>query len=185
MVSTPSRPGAGLIIASLSSEHPSIKVIATLAAVAITSSDADLIEASISELHQQSPEAKLSQDPVGQSDLVLFLHSLAQSPDAPEDALDILESAVQLRPSDPIARNRLAKAFIASGRYEEANDVLDGVMSRDGDVLSEAYRLKGIARVAAGEEGAGEIVQKAVLIRPWEEKSWEALTWSRQVEAEV
>lgn len=170
---------------SLSSDNPSIKVIATLAAVAITSSDADLIEAATSELLQQSAEAKLAQDPAGQSDLVLFLHSLALHPDQPGEALEILESAVLVRPSDPIARNRLAEALVANGRYEEANAVLDGVSSRDGPVLSEAFRYRGIAQTVSGEDGGMEAIQKGLVLRPWEKQGWEALAWSRQVQAEV
>lgn len=136
-------------------------------------------------MHQQTPEAKLKQDQAGQADLVLFLHALSQQSSEPEEAFAILESAVQQRPSEPIARNRLAKALIATGRYDEANAVLDGVVSRDGQVLSEALRLKGVAQAIGGESNGMEAVQKSVVVRPWEEAGWETLAWSRQVQAEV
>lgn len=58
--------------------------------------------------------------------------------------------------------------------------MLDGVLSRDGEVLSEAYRLKGVAQTVAGEDGAREMVQKSVVVRPWDTQSWEALSWHRQ-----
>jgi superkiller protein 3 len=174
-----------LTLHSLSSDHPSIRVISTLAAVAITSSDADLTEAAISELHQQTAEAKLAQDPAGQADLVLFLHSLALESEESEAALSILESAVQIRPTDPIARNRLAKALVATGRYDEASIILDGVTSRDGQVFSEALRLKGVAQAVSGESSGLEAIQKSVVVRPWDEAGWEALAWTRKAQAEV
>ena len=153
--------------------------------MAITSSDADLTEAAISELHQQTPEAKVIQDPSGQADLVLFLHSISENVDEPDVALSVLETAVQVRSTDPIARNRLAKALVATGRYEEANEILDGVMSRDGQVLSEALRLKGVAQAVSGESSGLEAIQKAVVVRPWEAAGWESLAWTRKAQAEV
>lgn len=175
----------------MSSENPSIKVISTLAAVAITSSDADLIEAAISELSTQSPESKLAQDPAGHSDLVLFLHALSEGGEADHDqAISVLEQAVQMRPYDVIARNRLAKAMIASGRYEEATSVLEGVGSADGAVLSESLRLKGVAEIVGGgeegESGGGfGMIQKGVVVRPWESAGWETLAWAKKVQVEI
>lgn len=134
---------------------------------------------------QQTPEAKLAQDAAGQSDLVLFLHSLSQSSDEPDAALSILESAVQIRPNDPIARNRLAKALIASGRYDEASAILNSIASRDGQVLSDSLRLKGVAQAVSGESHGLEAIQKSVLVRPWEEAGWESLAWTRKVQEEL
>jgi len=168
---------------SLSSDNPSIQVISTLAAVAITSSDSDLIEATISELQTQSPSTIYHTDPAGHSDLILFLNALSTSEDK---AIEVLESSVISRPYDMVARNRLAKALIASGRYDDAGHALDGVGSGDGEVLSEGLRLRGIAEIVGGADdtiGLG-LVQKSVTVRPWEEAGWEALAWARKVQAE-
>jgi superkiller protein 3 len=158
-----------------------------LAAVAITSSDSDLIEASITELSTQSPEAKLAQDPAGHLDLVLFLHALS-APDQGEDqAVAALEQAVTTRSYDVVARNRLAKAMIATGRFEEAVSVLEGVGSADGALLSGCLRLKGVAEMVGGgersETGIG-MIQKSVVVRPWETAGWEALAWAKAVDVE-
>jgi hypothetical protein len=161
--------------------------------VAITSSDSDLIEASISELSTHSAESKLAQDPAGHSDLVLFLHALSEGGSEDHDqAITFLEQAVQTRPYDVIARNRLAKAMIASGRYEEAAAVLEGVGSADGAVLSESLRLKGVAEIVGGgdqvEGGAGGglgMIQKSVVVRPWEAAGWEALAWAKKIQVET
>jgi hypothetical protein len=119
--------------------------------------------------------------------LILFLNSLLSNPDS-EEAIQILESAMISRPHDPVARNRLAKALIASGRYEDATSALHGVASGDGAVLSEALRLRGVADVAGGEDegvvGMG-LIQKSVVVRPWEEAGWETLAWARKVRAEI
>lgn len=174
----------GQLTYSLSSENPSIQVISTLAAVAITSSDADLIEATISELQTQSPHTKLTQDPAGHSDLILFLHSLLNSSE--DAAIEVLESSVISKPYDLVARNRLAKALIASGRYEDATSAL-AELGGDGEVLSEGLRLRGIAEiVGGGDEGTAGmgLVQKSVVVRPWEEAGWEALAWARKVQVD-
>jgi superkiller protein 3 len=167
---------------SLSSENPSIQVVSTLAAVAITSSDSDLIEATISELQTQSTHAKATQDPAGHSDLILFLNALPTSED---QAIEVLESSVISKPYDMVARNRLAKALIGAGRYEDATQAL-AVLGGDGEVLSERLRLRGIAEIVAGlddKDGMG-LVQKSVVVRPWEEAGWEALAWARKVQVE-
>jgi superkiller protein 3 len=171
---------------SLSSENPSIQVISTLAAVAITTSDSDLIEATISELNTQSPETIYHNDPAGHSDLILFLNSLLTD-ESEESAIQILESAIISRPYDTLARNRLAKALIASGRYEDAASALEGVGSADGAVLSESLRLRGVADiVGGGDDTAGMgLVQKSVVVRPWEAAGWEALAWARKVQVDV
>jgi superkiller protein 3 len=169
---------------SLSSENPSIQVISTLAAVAITSSDSDLIEATISELQTQSPHNKLFNDPAGHSDLILFLQALRTSEDS---AIEVLESSVISKPYDLVARNRLAKGLIASGRYEDAIHALE-VLGGDGQVLSEGLRLRGIAEIVGGaDEGVGglRLVQKSVLVRPWDEAGWEALAWARKAQLDV
>lgn len=171
----------------MSSENPSIKVIATLAACAITSSDEDLIEAAISELHTRSPQTKLLQDPSGQSDLVLFLHSLslAESSEQQAEAVQILEKAVMERVNDPVARIRLAKALVASGQYEEAKFLTDGLASHDGATRSEALRLTGVAQIVSGESDAMGMVQKSVVVRPWEQAGWEALAWTRGLQQDI
>ena len=159
-----------------------------LAAVAITSSDSDLIEATISELNTQSPETIYHNDPAGHSDLILFLNSLlTDGAESEESAIQILESAIISRPYDIVARNRLAKALIASGRYEDAGSALEGVGSADGEVLSESLRLRGVADIVGGGDdtvGMG-LVQKSVLVRPWDAASWEALAWARKVQVDV
>jgi hypothetical protein len=150
----------------------------------MTSSDQDLIEASISELQTQSPQTKAMNDPAGHSDLVLFLHSLLNSSD--DAAIEVLEGSVISKPYDMVARNRLAKALIASGRYEDATAALEGAGGGDGEVLSEGLRLRGIADIVGGADdvvGMG-LVQKSVVVRPWDEAGWEALAWARKVQVE-
>ena len=157
-----------------------------MAAVAITSSDSDLIEATVSELNTLSPETIYHHDPAGHSDLILFLNSLLTD-ESQESAIQILESAIISRPYDIVARNRLAKALIASGRYEDAGSALEGIGSADGEVLSESLRLRGVADIVGGGDdtvGMG-LVQKSVVVRPWDAASWEALAWARRVQVDV
>jgi hypothetical protein len=161
---------------SLSGENPSIKVISTLSAIALSSSDPDLLEASISELSSQSVQRKAYEDPNGLSDLVLYANALTQGDDS--GAIAILRSANDAKLSrdgpsagSSVEKNRLGKALIASGQVDDALELLrprgtdsaagitavnlgirGGVKkeSRDSRLEAEEKRLRGIAGVIAG-----------------------------------
>nr|XP_019045775.1 superkiller protein 3 [Kwoniella bestiolae CBS 10118]OCF24705.1 superkiller protein 3 [Kwoniella bestiolae CBS 10118] len=168
----------------LSQEKPSLKVISTLAAIAVISSDPDLVEAAISELSSRPVESRIKEDPAGQSDLVLYLHALVDGNS--EEAHKILEGAVQTSPGNIKSRNRLAEALIQSQQTKEAIAVLENE-GRVEDVESRAKmeRLKGTAEILDGEEGGMSRLQKSVVLAPWEEEGWNALGWGRRLVAEA
>lgn len=173
---------------SLSGDNPSIKVISTLSAVALSSSDLDLLDASISELAGQSAQRKAVDDPTGLSDLVLYANALSQGDE--DAALAALQAAVQARPGDAVGRNRLAKALLASGKVEEASTVLAGGLAGTGGdsaLIAETLRLKGIAAVLEGADESNGLgaLQKSIMLRPWEQTGWEGLAWARKATHEV
>ncbi|WVQ65903.1 uncharacterized protein L199_004081 [Kwoniella botswanensis] len=168
----------------LSQEKPSLKVISTLAAIAVISSDPDLVEAAISELSSRPVESRVKEDPSGQSDLVLYLHAIVGGDT--QESHKVLERAVQASPTNVKSRNRLAEALIQVGRSKEANDVLQ-ISGRVEDVESKARMesLRGTAEILEGDEGGTSRLQKGVMLAPWEEDGWNALTWGRRVVAEA
>jgi len=164
---------------SLSQEKPPIKVISTLGAIAVVSSDEDLIDAAISELQTIPLDRQQTEDPSGQSDLVLYSHALAKGDE--QDALAVLEAAVHAQPSCPGARNRLAKMLIALGRAEEAISVLAAQERIDRTMdVAETLRLRGIAEVLNANADGVKMSQKAVKLRPWDLVTWQALAWVRR-----
>ncbi|WWC62437.1 uncharacterized protein I303_105033 [Kwoniella dejecticola CBS 10117] len=164
----------------LSQERPSLKVISTLAAIAVVSSDVDLVEAAMSELQSRPLETRIKEDPTGQSDLVLYLHALSEG--RPDEAHAILEKAVQAKPADVSARNRLAEAFIQAGKAKEAVEVLES-MDKVEDVEDKAasQRLRGTAEILDGREEGLSRLQKSVMVAPWEEEEWNVLSWGRKM----
>jgi superkiller protein 3 len=171
-------------------------VISTLGAIAVLTSDPDLLEATISELNSLPLHARLT-DTSGQSDLVLFTHALAEGRE--EDAIQAFEEAVLIHPSDGRGKNRLAKLLLATGKGEEALRVLRageeegkkaGIGAGGGsEEVAERLAIEGMAEIVeaeADEMGVGVArLQKAVMVRPWEVASWEALAWGRQAAVDV
>ncbi|WVF69336.1 hypothetical protein IAT40_004112 [Kwoniella sp. CBS 6097] len=171
----------------LSQEKPSLKVISTLAAIAIVSSDADLIEAAMSELLARPIESRVKEDSTGQSDLVLHLHAIAEG--RSEDAQAILEEAAQVNPKSTTARNRLAEGLIQSGKAGQAVSVLyregKDQNKTDGAALrAEQERLNALANILDGDEFGLSHASKSVRLAPWEEENWTTLAWTKKLLAE-
>ncbi|WRT67666.1 uncharacterized protein IL334_004638 [Kwoniella shivajii] len=168
----------------LSQEKPSLKVISTLAAISIVSSDADLEEAAMSELLSRPLESRIREDPAGQSDLVLYLHALLEG--RAEEAHEILEKALHASPTNIKARNRLAEALIQTGHAKEAVTTLENSGKVD-EVESKAKmeRLRGTAQILDGNDSGITNLQKSVMVTPWEEDSWNALAWGRKLAVEA
>ena len=179
---------------SLSQDAPPVKVIYTLAAVALVSSDSDLLDAAISELANISPQRVILEDPESHVPLVLSTHALID--DKPEDAVRAYETALQFVPTDWKTRNRLARLLLDDEKYEEAVDLLNvetgpGVAA---SVKAEMAKLKGSARILLDDRRGLSGLMAAVKLCPWDEKCWKGLEWGRQaaeglpepeVEAEV
>ncbi|WVQ80586.1 hypothetical protein IAT38_002691 [Cryptococcus sp. DSM 104549] len=168
----------------LSQEKPPLKIISTLAAIAVISHDADLTEAAMSELLTR-PDIERASDPSGQADLVLYLHALADG--RAEDAYHVLEDGVAAR-GGAAARNRLAEALIQAGKSKDAIGVLgkaDPQEVVEVEVRAEGERLRGVAEVLEGDEEGVKRVQRGVMLAPWLEEGWEALAWGRKIVAEA
>ena len=165
---------------SLSQDKPPIKVISTLGAIAVMSSDEDLIDAAIMEIESIPLERRIVEDPAGQADLVLYAHAVAQGDH--DAAFGILEAVNHAQPSDQSARNRLAKSLISSGKAAEAIGVLANEdKSDDSGVRSEMLRLQGISEIMDGEEGGLRRLQESVRAKPWDEEGWRGLAWGRKI----
>lgn len=166
---------------SLEHEDASVKVIATLGAAGLTSDDTDLIDAAVAELDSVPAQRRVTQDPAGLADIVLFAHALVQG--KTEDALAVLERAASTAPHSAAGRNRLALAYIASGKVEAATPLLQG---RGGTVEEEAEadRERGIAATLEGGDGMQDL-QRAALLAPWVKENWEGIAWARRATAEV
>lgn len=162
-------------------EDASVKVIATLGAAGLTSDDTDLIDAAVAELDGVPAQRRVAQDPAGLADIVLFAHAIVQG--KTEDALAVLERAAAAAPHSAAARNRLALAYIASGKVEAATPLLQG---RGGTVEEEAEadRERGIATTLEGEDGMQDL-QRAALLAPWVNENWEGIAWAKCATAEV
>lgn len=168
------------LTSSLSGEHPPVKVLTTLSAIALAGEDVDLLEAVLSELRGLSLERRTYEDPTGLVELVLSSHALSE--DNTNTALEILEGANLVHPNMAITRNRLAKTLLAAGRAEDALALLG---TPDVRWDAEGSRLKGVARIEAGEEEGVREMQRAIKLRPWEERGWEGLAWGRKMIAEA
>jgi len=167
------------LTSSLSQDSPPVTVINTLAAVALVSSDSDLLEAAISEL-QTIPAARvIAEDPEAHVPLVLSTNALNASD--PEEAIAALQTALHTVPTDHITRNRLASLLISNERVEEAAELLNVELGRDVGVKSEGMRLRGIAKILAGDEGGLSDLEGAVRVCPWDVKGMEGVAWGRKI----
>lgn len=157
-----------------------MKVINTLAAVALVSSDTDLLDAAISELRTIPPERVAAEDPESHVPLVLSSHALIEK--KPEEAVQILETALNLVPVDIKTRNRLAELLIATQRAEEAVALLAFELGPEVSpaVKGEMVRLRGLARLVAGDEAGMSDLLGAVKISPWDDKAWKGVAWGRR-----
>lgn len=157
----------------------------TLAAVALVSSDADLLDAAISELKTVPGDKIAREDPESHVPLVLSSHALVNQ--KPEEAIQVLESALNLVPTDIKTRNRLAELLIATQRAEEAVALLSFELgSQVGpEIKSEMIRLRGLARMVAGDEAAMSDLSAAVKMSPWDQRAWKGVAWGRQVAHEL
>ncbi|WWD18361.1 hypothetical protein CI109_102811 [Kwoniella shandongensis] len=169
----------------LSQEKPSLKVISTMAAIAVVASDEDLIDAALSELLSRPLEARVKEDSSGQSDLVLYYHAISEG--RIDEGNTILESAVRAKPDSSISRNRLAEALLKADRATEAIGVLSTTVGKEDDVeiVAKSERLRGVAEALDGDEAGTKRVQRSAMLAPWEQESWEALAWGRKVVAEA
>lgn len=190
---------------SLSQDTPPIKVISTLAAVALVSSDDDLLEASISELHSLSAPRILAEDTRGTVASVLAAHALVESD--LDGAIQELEKPTLASATDILSRNKLAKMLIVAGRAEEALSILlvdepDRDFSQELDntgarklagvagqvgvaTRSETLRLKGIAKILNADESGVSELMASVRVCPWDEENWEAVAWGKRILSEL
>lgn len=154
-------------------------MINTLAAVALVSSDSDLLEAAISEL-QTIPAARVvAEDPESHVPLVLSTNALVDS--QPEEAISALQTALHMVPSDLVTRNRLAKLLIANEKVDEAVELLNVDLGKDTSAKSEGMRLRGIAKILAGGEGGLSDLMGAVRVCPWDVRGMEGVAWGRKI----
>ncbi|GMK57364.1 hypothetical protein CspeluHIS016_0401980 [Cutaneotrichosporon spelunceum] len=169
------------LMESLEHERPSLKVIAALGAAALASSDADLLDAALTELASPTPEQR-AQDPQRTADAVLAAAALANGDE--DGAIASLEASAAAAPWDPVPRNRLGVAYVAAGKPEPAIALLQ--RTSDGPVgeAARANSMRGIALTLEGENGMQDL-QRAVLLCPWDEQAWQALAWARRAEAEL
>lgn len=170
---------------SLSSESPDINVISALGAVALATSDSDLLDAVSSELSNM-PAHKRAEDRSDLAGLVLSTASMFASSSSDADgegvqnAITELAASVQAEPWNTTTRARLAKLYLSSGQAQEARDVLlMDTRETEGGLMA----LRGMARVQMGEKrGLGEIM-KSVRAEPWKEARWDGLAWGVQASA--
>jgi Flp pilus assembly protein TadD len=163
----------------LEHERPSRKVIAALGAAALASHDADLLDAALAELSAPSEQAH---DPQRTADAVLATAALARGDEA--GAITCLEASAAAAPWDPVPRNRLAAAYVAAGKSAPAAALLQRTSAGPVDAAARADAMRGIAMTLEGESGR-ESLQRAVMLRPWDDGAWEALAWARRAEAEL
>jgi superkiller protein 3 len=164
---------------SLSQDSPPVAVINTLAAVALVSSDSDLLDAAISELQAIPAGRVVTEDPESHVPLVLSTNALVRS--LPEEAISALQTALHMVPTDHLTRNRLAKLLIANEKVEEAVELLNVDFGGDVRVKSEGMRLRGVAKILAGVDGGLSDLVGAVRVCPWEVKGMEGVAWGRKI----
>lgn len=160
------------LIISLSGDSPSLKVIATLGAIAISTSDDDLLEAVTSELASLPPH-KRAEDRSDLAGLVLTSNFIIR--DHVEEAITALSTSLQTDPWNVAIRARLAKLYLSTGLAEDAaNLLLMDLRDTEGKLVG----LRAVARLMNADEGGFGEVQKAVRARPWESEAWEQLSWA-------
>ena len=155
-------------------------MIATLGAIGVTTSDPELLDASVSELLALAPEQRAA-DPARQADLVLVNHFLAE--DKPDSALSVLEASLQYDPTNLTARLRLAKLLLGLGRADDVASLLAKVEGRirGASVLeSQMEVLLSLAGGTAAQEGATTAgAARGVMLAPWREETWQGLAYAR------
>lgn len=83
-----------------------------------------------------------------------------------EGAISQTKKAVELQPKSIIAVRGLARAYIAAGKYREAEKTVENLIAMAPD-LPEAYYDLGVVRFQAGDmEGSREAAEKALSLSP-------------------
>jgi superkiller protein 3 len=150
-----------------------------LGAIAISTSDDDLLEAVTSELSSLPPHRR-AEDRSDLAGLVLTSNSVIHG-DA-EEAKTALATALQADPWNTEIRARLAELFLATGQSEEAaNLLLMDMRETEGRLTT----LRGMARLMNADEGGFGDVQRGVRARPWAGDAWEGLGWARGIRQAV
>lgn len=160
---------------SLSGDSPSLKVIAALGAIAISTSDDDLLEAVTSELDSLPPHRR-AEDRSDLAGLVLTTNSVIKG--EAEEATTALSTSLQTDPWNTEIRSRLAKLYLSMGQAEDATNLLLMDMRETEGKLT---GLRGVARLMNADEGGFGEVQRGVRARPWEIEAWEGLGWARGI----
>lgn len=146
--------------------------MSALGAIALCTSDSDLLDAVSSELGNADPHQRYM-DRSDLAGLVLSTHSIVEG--QPEEAVADLSKSLSADPWNPTIRARLAKVYLALDQAENARDVLYMDMR---DTEDELVSLRGVSRVRSGEKGGEKEVMRAVRARPWEEGRWRELEWA-------
>lgn len=97
-------------------------------------------------------------------------------------AISALEAAAVASPTAG-PRNRLAEAYVESGKTAAALALLDNHKDRIVSEQATADRLRGIAATLEGENTA--LPQRAALLEPWNVQNWEALAWTKRAAVEI
>lgn len=101
-----------------------------------------------------------------------------------DGAIASLEASAAAAPWDPVARNRLAAAYVAAGKTASAVALLQRTGAGPVVEAARADAMRGIAQTLEGEDGM-ESLQRAVMLRPWDNEAWEALAWAKRAQAEL
>jgi tetratricopeptide (TPR) repeat protein/predicted Ser/Thr protein kinase len=94
-----------------------------------------------------------------------------------EDALRACEAALELSPQQPLPHEVRARAFLALGRYEEAERAFDQYLRQRGEEKADIFKGRGLARMKLGKypeaaEDYNRVLERAPDADIYQHRGW-------------
>ncbi|KAF8739668.1 Tetratricopeptide repeat, partial [Rhizoctonia solani] len=155
-----------------------LECIVMLVAIGTLNNEPDLVDAALSEILGMPTEKRQALDPGHQVDRILVQHHIAQG--NLDQALKVVRNAVVLKSATTSSTRALLEFLVQTGddkAVEVAISALKNISERN--ELSPLLRIAGVASAKVGklEPGVQKGLEKAVVLAPWDERNYLALTY--------
>ncbi|KAF8757237.1 Tetratricopeptide repeat [Rhizoctonia solani] len=156
-----------------------LECIVMLVAIGTLNNEPDLVDAALSEILGMPTEKRQVLDPGHQVDRILVQHHIAQG--NLDQALKVVRNAVALKSATTSSTRALLEFLVQTGddkAVEVAISALKNISERN--ALSPLLRIAGVASAKVGklEPSVQKGLEKAVMLAPWDERNYLALTYT-------
>ncbi|OBZ66566.1 Superkiller protein 3 [Grifola frondosa] len=170
------------LLQSIEYNPENLMAINTLAGMGILTDDDSLVDAALSELLALPLDQRHERDPERDVTYLLVQHHLGQ--DDAVHALSVAEKAVFAEPSRSNTRRELATLTLQHGASDSALAVISGSAAKEDNLaqLRESLGLHSIALCmtnSSSQQEAQKLAQKAIMLSPWDTRSWQILAYVR------